>query len=207
MNDTLFHPVSEFFDLKNPILSNSTENDLFLKSCVWTSDRCHRVRFCKFSVKNKFYAESLVIYPDFFYNVPIFGTEYIKIGSKRFFGAIDFHPITDNKEYLKFLEMFPDKQQIKTHSYDLNSFFSEKLWARRRTEDFYSEYQIMLKCFLYQYKKCLYSADKTSKSFEKQQEKYNVYMKTNDPAHGILKSYFGEDFAKEYIDNFLFFNK
>ena len=94
MNDTLFHPVNEFFDLKNPILSNSTENDLFLKSCVWTSDRCHRVRLCKFNVKNKFYAESLVIYPDFFYE----DSTALTLWTQAWQAAADYIYNTKNQE-------------------------------------------------------------------------------------------------------------
>ncbi len=208
MSDILHHPIGEFFDLSNQISSSSSVNHKSsLKSYVWSSERCRKIRFCEFTVENKFYAESLVIYPDFCYDIPIFGTEYLKIGSKRYFAAIDFHPITENKQYLKFMEMFPDKKRIKTHVYDLDRFFSEKLWIRRRTQDFYDEYQIMLKCFLHQYKKCLYSVEQNTITLEQQQSQYNDYMSTNDPAHGILKSYFGEDFAKQYIDDFLFSNK
>jgi hypothetical protein len=36
---------------------------------------------------------------------------------------------------------------------------------------------------------------------------YNEHMAANDPAFGVLKSYFGKEFAKEYIHNFLFSNK
>lgn len=208
MSKLLNHPICEFFDLKNEVLtSDSTHHDLLLKSYIWTSDRCRKIRFCKFEVKDKFYTESLVIYPEFHYETPIFGTEYIKFGSKRYFGAIDFHPITDNIQYLKYLEMFPDKKLIKPKFYDLNKFFSEKLWVRKRATDFYTEYQIMLKCFLYQYKKCLYSMNESQYSFENNQEKYNIHMATNDPAYGILKSYFDKDFAENYIHNFLFSNK
>ncbi len=208
MSKMIDHIVAEFFELTNVIVkTNLKKNHLSLKSYICDSERCHKIRFCKFEVESKFYAESLVIYPDFHYETPIFGTEYLKIGSKRYFGAIDFHPITDNKKYLKFLDIFPDKKEIRTNVYDLNKFFSEKLWVRRETEDFYDEYQIMLKCFLHQYKKCLYSEEKNIITFEQQQNEYNSYMKTNDPAYGILKSYFNKDFADEYINNFLFSNK
>jgi len=202
------HIISQFFELHDIIVASDLKKDnLSLKSYICNSKRCKKIRFCKFEVDSKFYAESLVIYPNLHFETPIFGTEYIKIGSKRYFGAIDFHPITDNKRYLKFLDIFPDKKEIKTNVYDLNQFFSKKLWIRRKKEDFYNEYQIMLKCFLHQYKKCLYAEEKSTITFEQQQNEYNCYMKTNDPAYGILKSYFNKDFAEEYIDNFLFSNK
>ena len=202
------HPLHEFFNLQTVSCSNlSPSNDIHLKSTIFDSDRCHKIRFCEFGVKNKFYAESLVIYPNFCYETPIFGTEYINFGSKKYFAAIDFHPITESNSYLSYMDMFPDKKPIKSKFYDLSKFFSEKLWVRKKSHDFYNEYQIMLKCFLYQYKKCLYAEKEKVVSFEKNHAEYNFHMKNKDPALGILKSYFGENFAKEYIDDFLFSNK
>jgi len=65
----------------------------------------------------------------------------------------------------------------------------------------------MVKCFLHQYKKCLDSSEQSEFSQEDIHSKYNEYMSENDPAFGILKSYFGSEFSEKYIHNFLFSNK
>jgi len=204
--------LNEFFDLEQSNLpvqfSNSIQKgEATLSSYLWTTKFCRRIRLCELQVSNKFYAESLVIYPNFCYETPIFGTEYLKIGNKKYFGAIDFHPISKSMEYLTFLEMFPDKSVDESCFYDLDQFFSPKLWLHKRQEDFYDEYQIMVKCFLHQYQKCLLSSQKVTQSHQNIHMKYNECMATNDPAFGILKSYFDKQFAEEYIHNFLFSNK
>lgn len=204
--------LSEFFDLKQSNLpvqfSNSIQKgEATLSSYLWTTKFCRKIRLCELQVSNKFYAESLVIYPDFCYEIPIFGTEYLKIGEKKYFGAIDFHPVSKNTEYLTFLESFPNRKINDSSFYDLDQFFSPKLWLHKRQEDFYNEYQIMVKCFLHQYKKCLLCSQTITQSLENNHMMYNDNMTANDPAFGILKSYFGKDFTEEYIHNFLFSNK
>jgi hypothetical protein len=204
--------IKEFFILEEKELpswlsTTTKNNNASLRSYVWTSQFCHKIRLCELEIENKFYAESLVIYPDFFHETPIFGTEYLTIGKRKYFGAIDFHPITESQNFMQFLEMFPDRKIDKTVFYNFDLFFSKKLWINKRNEDFYNEYQIMTKCFLHQYKKCLLKSQKSNSSFEKQQHQYNEYMASNDPAFGVLKSYFSGDFATNYIHNFLFSNK
>jgi 15,16-dihydrobiliverdin:ferredoxin oxidoreductase len=204
--------LSEFFNLKKINLPSKFSESIVngeatLSSYLWTTGFCSRIRLCELRVSNKFYAESLVIYPDLYYKTPIFGTEYLKIGDKKYFGAIDFHPVSESIEYLKFLEAFPDKKVTDSCFYNLDQFFSPKLWLHKRQVNFYNEYQIMVKCFLYQYQKCLLSSEKVTQSHQHNHMQYNKHMAANDPAFGILKSYFGKDFAEEYIHNFLFSNK
>lgn len=204
--------LNEFFDLKQLNLPVQFSNPIqkgeaTLSSYLWATKFCRKIRICELQVSNKFYAESLVIYPDFYYETPIFGTEYLKIGDRKYFGAIDFHPTPNSEDYLKFLKMFPNKTIDNSCFYDLEYFFSPKLWLHKRKEDFYNEYQIMVKCFLHQYQKCLLSSQKVTQSNQNSQIQYNEHMTTNDPAFGILKSYFGEQFSEEYLHNFLFSNK
>lgn len=204
--------VNQFFDLKELSIptgfSHSIINgDAVLSSYLWETNLCRRVRLCELHVLDKFYAESLVIYPDSCYKTPIFGTEYLKIGDKKYFGAIDFHPVSDSEDYLYFLETFANRKVTDSCFYDLNQFFSPKLWLHKRQVDFYNEYQIMVKCFLHQYRKCLLSSERVTQSVQKNHMMYNEHMAANDPAFGVLKSYFGKEFAKEYIHNFLFSNK
>jgi 15,16-dihydrobiliverdin:ferredoxin oxidoreductase len=209
---TLKTILEQFFDLTQESLpswlsSSISENNAELKSYLWKTDSCYKIRLCELCVQNKFHAESLVIYPQLNYETPIFGTEYLKIGKNKYFAAIDFHPITENQEFMEFLEQFPDKTKLHSKFYDLNRFFSKKLWMRRKNEEFYNEYQIMVKCFLHQYKKCLEKSEMKSNSFHLNHCDYNRHMSTNDPAYGILKSYFGNQFAEDYIHKFLFSNK
>lgn len=175
-----------------------------LRSYLWDSDVFTRIRLCELQIENKFEAEALVIYPNSDYDYPIFGTEYVNISNKRHLAAIDFHPISDNIEYLKLLSEFPDIKIEYSKFYDLKEFFSNKMWIKKQREDFYNEYLIWVKNYLHQYKKLISICNKSSKSFETMHQKYNYHMASNNPAFGILKSYFGKDFSQKYITEFLF---
>lgn len=201
------------FDIKESSLPNwldpVVENEkAVIKSFSWTADRCRRIRLCDLEIKNKFTAITLVIYPEFKYETPIFGTEYLRINNKKFFGATDFHPVKKGPEYeekyiLKYLSDFPDRDKEISKFYDLSNFFSKKFWLRKTEKDFYSEYIDTTDIFLNKYKECLFSTEESA-SNESFHIAYDKHMSANDPAHGILKSYYSEDFANKYIDTFLF---
>ncbi len=209
---TLRAIIHQFFDLKEEQLplwlkSSIKNNSVELKSYLWSSSLCDKIRLSELCIQNKFYAESLVIYPKKGSKAPIFGTEYLRVSDKKYFGVIDFHPVTDDCNYTQFLNMFSEIKHHKSKLYDFDKFFSKKMWMRRDNKDFYNNYQIMVKCFLHQYKKCISSYELMSKTTELNHLEYNHYMSTNDPAYGILKSYFDHSFAEKYITEFLFSNK
>lgn len=185
------------------------ENDVaVIKSYSWTADRCRRIRICDLEIKDKFTAITLVIYPEYDYETPIFGSEYLRIAGKKFFGATDFHPVKDDEEYekeyiLRYLSEFPDRDKENSKFYDLTKFFSKKFWIRKTEYDFYDEYLEVTSKFLQSYKECLTNSVKTDTSYKFQVD-YDEHMAANDPAHGILKSYYSQTFADNYIKTFLF---
>ena len=213
VNHMLKDLVNECFDLKKSYLPDwldeTIENETaIIHSYSWTADRCRRIRICDLDIKGKFTAETLVIYPEYCYETPIFGTEYIRIGTKKYFGAIDFHPVRGDAEYeekyvLNYLNEFPDRDQENSKFYDLTKYFSKKFWTSKRDYDFYEEYVKVTKKYLEQYKLCLVQTEPGSIDNQFQQD-YDVHMAAKDPAHGILKSYYSEKFATDYIHTFLF---
>ena len=201
------------FDLEEASLPHwlysEVENEVaVIRSYSWTAERCRRIRLCDLEIKDKFTAITLVIYPEFEYETPIFGTEYLRIANKKFFGATDFHPVKQGSDYeenyiLKYLSDFPDRDKEMSKFYDLTNFFSKKFWLKKTTQDFYDEYIDTTDIFLKRYKQCLFSTNQ-SVSNQEFHIAYDKHMSANDPAHGILKSYYSEEFADNYINTFLF---
>lgn len=183
------------------IIKDSAE----IRSSVFSGGKFRRARVCNLSVPGKFTAETLVIYPDFGYDFPIFGTEYLRIGSKKYFGATDFHPISSNMDYAElYLKDFPNSEALGSKFYDLSKFFSSKFSLKKSEEDFYEEYLKEVSKFLGAYHTCSEEALPSPTDSESSQREYDVHMAENDPARGILKAYFSPDFAETYIHNFLF---
>ena len=190
-------------------LDSVVENDCaVIRSYAWTSDRCRRIRLCDLEIKDKFTAVPLVIYPEFKYETPSFGKEYLRIGGKKFFGATDFHPVKSGDEYeqkyiLNYLGDMPDRDKDNSKFYDLSKFFSRKFWLKKDTTDFWDEYITTTDLFLSRYKSCLFESEPIDSSMGFHID-YDSHMSANDPAHGILKSYYSQEFADNYIKDFLF---
>lgn len=192
-------------DWLDPVVENDTA---IIRSYSWVADRCRRIRLCDLEIKDKFTAITLVIYPEFQYETPIFGTEYLRIAGKKYFGATDFHPVKPGEEYekkyiLDYLGDFPDRDKENSKFYDLTKFFSRKFWLKKTDVDFYEEYLDTTKVFLQRYKESLSKTVQMDTS-EKFHIEYDQHMAANDPAHGILKSYYSQTFADNYINTFLF---
>jgi len=184
-------------------------------STLWDQPtrKARRIRICSLSVPGKFIAETLVIYPNFDYDTPIFGTEYLKIGKSKVFGAADFHPLFQSLEYHQmhiqpYIGDFPDTLAETSKFYDLSTYFSKKFWLEKSTIEkspyFYEDYLDTVKKYLERYKECLLDSDIRPHSSFSLQKAYDTHMAENDPAHGILKAYFSKQFAETYIKTFLF---
>ena len=147
-------------DLPNWLSPVIEDKNSCIKSYVWRTDRLRRIRLCELHIRGKFVAESLVIYPDFQYDAPVFGTEYVKCGNVKYFGTIDFHPLEASEEYSnkyiqKYLGDQEDRVKNKSKIYDLDTYFSKKLWIKTDRENFYAEYINKLVLYLSRYKECI----------------------------------------------------
>jgi 15,16-dihydrobiliverdin:ferredoxin oxidoreductase len=179
-----------------------------IRSYVWEGETIRRARVCELSIPGKFTAETLVIYPDWRTQTPILGTEYITIANKKFFGAIDFHPLLQTPEYLErwveeYLYDFPERQTETSKFYDLSKYFSSRFWTKKSAEDFSEEYADWADRYIERYRMALMDGD-VGESNRPLHVDYDRHMALNDPAHGILKSYFGAGFADFYVHRFLF---
>lgn len=181
-----------------------------LNSHQWESCNFRKARLCEFKVDKKFKAETLVIYPVWGSDAPIFGCEYLQIGQHKFFGAIDFHPLLQTKPYLDkyintYLGHFSDRKVDSSKAYNLDEFFSKKMWLKKDSIDLYDEFINRSSGYLWIYKDLLSDCEITQQLTSLDlQIRYDEYMRERDPARGILKAYFSEEFSENYINNFLF---
>jgi hypothetical protein len=188
--------------------SEKTEEDAVLSSYVWKGETIRRARLCEFEVPGKFTAETLVVYPSWETTTPIFGTEYITIANKKFFGAIDFHPLSQDPSYTEkhideYLYDFPLRTAEQSKFYDLSTYFSNRFWTKKSDTDFHEEYIDWTDRYLGRYRMALMDGaiGESNRDFH---AAYDKHMAENDPAHGILKSYFSREFADFYVKEFLF---
>lgn len=171
-----------------------------IQSEVWEND-LSLARLCILTVPGRFLAETLVIFPRIGVNSPIFGSEYIEM-PRRSFGVVDFHPQSRDLQHIEeFLALEPDREVRNSVHYDLDGYFSGKLWLKRDSEPVYPEFTDVFKRRLGIYTQLLGSLAPVPAP---PPLGYCRYMAQHDPARGILKAYFGEAFAHDYISGFLF---
>lgn len=185
-----------------------TEGTATIKSYTWTGETIRRARACELDIPGKFTAETLVVYPSWETDTPIFGTEYITIADKKYFGAIDFHPLSQEESYLKthideYLYDFPPRSAEDSKFYDLSKYFSSKFWIKKSDKDFRSEYADWVDRYMGRYRMALMDGTLGSNNMDAHVA-YDRHMAANDPAHGILKAYFSQEFADFYVNKFLF---
>jgi hypothetical protein len=164
------------------------------------SEGIHYARSCVLTVPGKFFAETMLVYPCNGVNFPVFGSEYIEMRG-RYFGAVDFHPVSGETDYIDaYFSDFPDRMVQKSAHYDLDTYFSRKLWHKRADEPFYEEFVEVCEARLGRFTGVLPSLE----PFGPDYTTFDAYMAENDPAHGILRAYFGPEFADDYVKGFLF---
>jgi hypothetical protein len=209
VRDILFkvYPNLIEVDLPEWLDTEVKDNISNIKSYVWKTDNLRRIRLCELNIKDKFVAESLVMYPNFQYINPVFGTEYVSCANKKFFGTIDFHPLKmdsdyENKYITQHLNDQPNRIKEESKIYDLNNYFSKKLWLKSIDHNFYEEYLDKLELYLNRYNDCTKKCELESSHIY--QKGYDYHLSYTDPAYGILKSYYNKSFAKKYINEFLF---
>lgn len=86
VRDILFkvYPNLVEVDLPTWLDKEVKDNNSSIKSYVWRTDKLRRVRLCELNIKDKFIAESLVMYPDFQYINPILVLSMFHVPIKSF---------------------------------------------------------------------------------------------------------------------------
>ena len=161
-------------------------------------------RECILDVPGKFFAETLLVYPQTDEIFPIFGSEYIRM-ARGCFGAVDFHPVqTENNLIPPDFDHFPPRTVPRSPHYDLDRHFSPVLWHHKSPDDFYGEFSDTASTRLRHYLGVLPHTPPSDPPNPERFSSFDTYMALNDPARGILRAHFSAEFADEYIRRFLF---
>lgn len=164
----------------------------------------YKARECRLSVPGKISAKTVVIYPCVGVNLPIFASEYLQIG-KNLFGGVDFHPSGgDFTNYGPLLQQFPARTVQSSRHYDLDTWFGPVLWLKRGGFEVEGEFRAQYACRLSAYYSLLNDNLGVKGSNLDSHRLFNRYMAEHDPARGILKAYFGSEFADDYLRRVLF---
>lgn len=159
-------------------------------------------------------------YPKYEYDMPMLGVDLISLGLNRVLSVIDLQPLHPTEEYNhKYIsgmknirDKYPDLQGVLSGKiYDDTSFFSKQMLFGRFTDEskiksvVFPAFDDYLNAYMMLADSAV--ADPSEKAMnivKTRQTEYDRYSALKDPAVGLFDAYFGKDWSKSFVHDFLF---
>ena len=198
----------------------SIKGNACINSWLWRVSGLRRWRITRLDAGKKLQVLNSVAYPDYTNELPILGIDLLWFGvTRKLVAVLDFQPIVQEQAYfdkyfsgLKLLHKnFPDLHNENVmRSFDPNQYFSPwMLFCRGGEEQLKGSLPLAFNLFLDYYLDLHDSNQKVLTQIQSDEVKrlqiaYDIYSSKRDPAHGLFKSYFGEEWSDRFLEEFLF---
>lgn len=180
--------------------------------------RC--VRLTYFDAGDSVQVFNTLWYPSYEYDLPLLGVDLISLGLNRILSVIDFQPLHPTPEYSqKYIKQlspirskYPDLHgTLSGKIYDDTSFFSSNMLFGRFTDETKVQPVVFpaFKEYLHSYVDLMSKAEpnkdaESMRIVKNRQQSYDVYSALKDPAVGLFDAYFGKEYSKSLVHDFLF---
>ncbi len=195
----------------------SIKGDSFIRSWLWDVPGFRRWRVTRMDAGNKIQVLNSVAYPDYINDQPILGIDLLWFGAtNKLVAVLDFQPLIQDDDYFqKYYQGLGNlknnfqefNNEITMKIYDSNKFFSPfVLFYSGSAKTIKESLSNLFQNFIEYYWQLSESKLNTmnSEQVRKIHIEYDTYNAERDPAHGLFKSYFGKDWADNFVSNFLF---
>lgn len=219
--------LSERFDLQTrPIpdglasqVSERGRNPASIQSWCYQCPEFRKIRYTYIDAGQSAQILNSVIYPNYCYDLPLLGIDFLTFGQVKNLIVMDFQPLFQDESYLtqyihplKALhDRYPDLAQgLEMKFYDANQYFSKYLlFAKTDAETVRTRVFEAFKDYLTLYWSLLDQTDPLTDPSDiqrivKAQKDYDQYSADRDPASGLFSSYFGHEWAEKFLYGFLF---
>ena len=217
----------ERFDLRpRPIppgleskVSDRGRNPASIRSWCYQCPQLRKIRYTYIDAGASAQVFNSVIYPGHHYDLPLLGIDFLSFGAKKILVVLDFQPLFQDEAYQeKYIEPMKEvrdryndlAQNLEMKFYDANQYFSKYLLFAKTDPDtvnkrLFPAYQAYLEL----YWQMLDEAEPLNKTEDiqriiKAQKDYDQYSADRDPASGLFSSYFGKEWAEDFLHEFLF---
>lgn len=163
-------------------------------------------------------------YPSPNYSLPVLGVDLLQFGQSKHLCIVDFQPIHDREDEASHEQQFehllkPIRDQYPSlhgkmtkRFYDEDSFFSKQMLLGRCEREgandlVFKDLFPAYKAYVNSHVKMVQSATPSKFAISdvlRRHAAYDTYSAARDPAHGMLSSTFGKDFADDYVYDILF---
>ena len=201
------------------MVSERGKNPATIQSWSYQSSELRKIRYSYIDAGETAQIFNSVIYPDYSYDLPLLGIDFLSFGQKKILVVLDFQPLFRDESYIhKYIEpmaQIKDKykdltQDLEMKFYDANQYFSKNLlFAKTDTETVINQLFPAFQEYLQLYWQLLGESSPRTSPAERQriikaQKDYDQYSADRDPASGLFSSYFGHEWTERFVYEFLF---
>ena len=198
---------------------HNKDSKYIIKNWLFSSPQFRKWRITKLDGGEKLQVFNTVAYPNFDSELPILGADILWFGtSQKLLAILDYQPLIQQSEYLQeycsSLDLIKKKYSAFDNTkmkniYDSKKYFSpwviicrgDKLNLDRDLNNLFFEFVIdYLKINKLNYLNKFLSLEEIKIN----QIKYDKYSFEKDPADKLFKTFFGDIWTKNFINNFLF---
>ena len=199
---------------------SSTVKPARIGNLCFESDKFRKVRLTYFDAGESVQVFNALWYPAFEYDAPLLGVDLISLGPTRVLSVVDFQPLHPTAEYsVKYIaplepirSKYPDLHgKMSGKFYDDTSFFSSQMLFGRFTDESkvdgvvlpsHAEY---LAAYVDLVLRSSPNVDPAAVEVVKaRQAAYDTYSAAKDPAVGLFDAYFGQQWSRDFVYDFLF---
>jgi 15,16-dihydrobiliverdin:ferredoxin oxidoreductase len=231
----MFKPFQEFlevelvdrFDLQarpipaglETVTSERGKNPATIQSWCYQCPELRKIRYTYIDAGETAQIFNSVIYPDYNYDLPLLGIDFLSFGTKKILVVLDFQPLFRDaayiEKYIAPMSGIRDKykdlaQDLEMKFYDANQYFSKNLlFAKTDSESvlnrLFPAFQEYVRLYCETFAAATPMTDPSDRArIITAQKDYDTYSADRDPASGLFGSYFGHEWSERFLYEFLF---
>ncbi|MEM6403914.1 MAG: 15,16-dihydrobiliverdin:ferredoxin oxidoreductase [Cyanobacteria bacterium P01_D01_bin.116] len=200
-------------------VSDRGRNPATIRSWCYECPELRKIRYTYIDAGKSAQIFNSVIYPNYHYDIPLLGIDFLSFGKVKNLIVMDFQPLFSDdlyqKKYVEQLkslhQKYPDlAQNLEMKFYDANKYFSKYLlFAKTDQETVATRVFAAFQDYINLYWQMLERAEKLRDPVDiqrivKAQKDYDQYSAERDPASGLFSSYFGHEWSERFLYEFLF---
>ncbi|MEO1377130.1 MAG: 15,16-dihydrobiliverdin:ferredoxin oxidoreductase [Cyanobacteria bacterium J06635_10] len=200
-------------------VSDRGRNPATIRSWCYECPELRKIRYTYIDAGESAQIFNSVIYPNYHYDIPLLGIDFLSFGKVKNLIVMDFQPLFSDDLYqkkyveqLKYLhQKYPDlAQNLEMKFYDANKYFSKYLlFAKTDQQTVATRVFAAFQDYINLYWQMLEGAEILRDPVDiqrivKAQKDYDQYSADRDPASGLFSSYFGHEWSERFLYEFLF---
>ena len=195
---------------------NTSKKARIVNLCL-SSKEYRKIRLTYYDAGDNTQVFNAVLYPRS--NLPILGVDLLAFNRKKYLAIVDFQPLhavesDHDKEFSHLLqpikEAYPNlKGRMSSKFYDETKFFSQQMLFSRFEDESIIQNELFpaFKQYVSTHLELVRSVELGRSDTEvviQHQQAYDTYSAARDPATGLFTAMFGEEWAMDYVHDFLF---